>query len=685
MPIYSKSFTFASNTANLVVNIDNAYCCNEDEKYKTSVKALGTYKAITEYGYNMIEQLTGGQVNTSASEWNGRVAISLEDTALSGQLSIYGNPNNSPDAIGTFNAVYGQELYEFPTPTEHSTSANYVAGVLSPQDNRVVNVIEWDIATNIPIFETNTARNNYIRNGVGISSAINYYEPQLPPERKKKFIYNAFRHGTPTANGVEFDGTETKVFERFEVSNDAVLYPDGDGYRIKLDGELISCEMSTFDEFNNFTQYDFLVYSGLFYKAWDGITLQAGIYATRDIDTNMLIMDSEANAEAYINATTEEAKEIIASTHATNYIDIQNGNYYRPFNPTGESEEETTFGEVYHEPAFQRAYVLGRGALAEIKSALFDTTAGGIFEDIAKGLALYGENPAESIIDLSYYPFNIDDVITVGQAQNYVFFGGYQLQLQNNTVKQVIFPNGYIDLGTFVFRPSFNSWKDFTSKAYFYCPYIGVYELDITRYIGKTITTRFYVDFDTRACMCVLIGDGLMLDYFTGEIGVGQPMRATDFSAYANTQLQTILSGATNSVNMASGGVGTGASIGAMVGAGALTGGVAGAGIGLALGVGATVFNASQQNINRFNKTKGSSTGTLNEFLPQYPYFIFELDNTEEPDNLKALYGYPSDTGGQVQMFNGFLQCSKVNLVCENATENEKKEIESMLLSGVYL
>ena len=75
----------------------------------------------------------------------------------------------------------------------------------------------------------------------------------------------------------------------------------------------------------------------------------------------------------------------------------------------------------------------------------------------------------------------------------------------------------------------------------------------------------------------------------------------------------------------------------------------------------------------------------LNEYLPQYAYLIFEIQQDDPTANHDLLLGTPSNESGNISAFSGFLQVESVNLQCGIATPNEKKEILSALMNGIFI
>ena len=425
---------------------------------------------------------------------------------------------------------------------------------------------------------------------------------------------------------------------------------------------------------------------------WRGWTNEIGTFycsGTKDnplFETNCLYFYNKADSDHY-NETGEGGEK------AENWNEISNNSPI--FNPTGLDDETTVFGEVYAQAMFTQQYICSTSALREIANAFFDTTQGGIsgiFEDIKKGLEMYGEGSGvvDAVQGCTFYPFDLNQVFTQVLPQNYIYFGGYKFDMQNN-VNKIIYPNGYIDFGTFTIERTFNSYRDYApyQRLYVYLPYLAWYELDLNKYLGKSVNVRYYID--TRSgglCMAVLSVNGVMTDYMCGQIGVAYPMTLTDYSRFASAQLQTLLGGGKGVLSQG-GNVAQTTQNMAELGASAseiAVGGLALGSVGVAFQGAKTLYGLTQNNINNFNKTIGSgATSMLNEYLPQEVCFMFEIQEADETPNERMLQGYPSNSSGTIGSFSGYLEVDTVNLVCADATANEKAQIVSMLKSGVYI
>lgn len=693
MPItlpYTKTYNMSSNRQ-IKSTLTDTIGVDANEEYKTTplLSCLPTQISYPDgWGGNYTETYTINAVSPTIT--THRVAL-LIDTNVNTPSIIKDSGNNT---ISFLRTEYNDRLARTWTYTNNATpeSISIPSGM----------TVSQTFATNIPVFETSADANAYLFAStqetalVSLRKALNYKLPVEDIEGDEFEITNPWQHGTWTQYGVTVTGnmayrnvrgkmaTGGKVaFYKIEGIDSGALK-----YGVKISAEFSGLQYSV--DGLNWQNVDSFPFT-FFYRQRERELGEFDFGYGFNFDY-FPVWDSEEDADDYIDGT----KPI---TDAPNYPQISP--HYPITNDTGDDDDGTTMGEVYTRAFFSQQYICSESALQEISNALFDTSSGGIigkFEDIKKGLEMYGDSVIDAVQGCMYFPVNLTQVFAQNQSQNYIYFGGYKFDLQNSTVNKIIYPNGYYDFGGFDILPTFSnssqeSYRDFApyQRLFVFLPYIGWQELDIARYIGKHVSVRYYFDTRTGGCLaCLFVGSGntpLLVDYFSGQCGVSMPITLTDFSNYANSQIQTLLTfgngqgqNASNVANMASGlakeGVGASAIATASVGL---------LGVGGAIGATKALYGLTQNNINNFNKTKGASTSMLNMYLPQEVCFMLETQDADETANEMSLQGYPSNASGAVNSFNGYLEVDTINLVCANATDNEKKEIISMLQNGVYI
>ena len=552
-----------------------------------------------------------------------------------------------------------------------------------------------EVATNIPIFEFSTDAVNYINAQSDeialeiLQDALNYLDDETEPTGVDFKIINAWTTGEWTQYGAPAVTSVNYRCLRGRIVSGRMCYTPVAGIvngclknRIISNAEFYGLETSTDGTSwtpvpNNQLPFDFF-----YRKRVD--ELGEFSYALTFDNTGLPRFEDPDDADDYIDG-------ILNESDADNWDEISDS-YPDPQITIGQPDEQPTdMGEVYTRAFFSQQYICSASAMSEIANALFDTNPSGLWEDIKKGLEMYGDSPVDDIQGCMFFPFDLSSVFHNTQSQNYIYFGGYKFDLQNNSVLKILYPNGYIDFGSFFCKYRFNgSFRDYAPyrRLTVYLPYVGWAELDIKRYIGKTVSVRYYIDTRTGGCMACLFADGILYDYFNGQIGITMPISATDFVAYANAQVNTLLGGAGAMKNNAGA---IGSASGKLVesgvaGAGAVALGMTPvAGLAVGAGVAKTMYGLTQNNINNFNVTKGASSSMLNAYLPQNVMFLDEVQKGKPTPNEKSLMGYPSNASGALYNFSGYLEVDAVNLVCDTATENERAEIIAMLRNGVYI
>lgn len=592
---------------------------------------------------------------------------------------------------------------------------------------------QFAFSTNLPIFEDEQTALDYCnesnegtRQIMIAQNAVNYKNPDEEPETVDLEINNYGVLQVWTAEGQQDAHSTTLIYRCFKIkkiAGEVTFYKipgiDGDSlkYGIKYSNDFEAYYIGySEDGGNTYTQVAELPYNFIYRKREN----ELGRFYASPIDveldssnTGIPTWDSEEDADDYLDGN----KDI---TEATNWSTISKN--YPITNGTEEGESATEFGQTYIRSVFSQLYMINSGGLSEISNGLFDVSVGGIWDKIKKGIEMYGTDPMQCVQGLTYYPFDLSAIFTNFSNQQYVYFGGYQLEMEN-TVKKILFPQGYKDLGTMTIKRSFNDWRDFEpyTKLFVYLPYVGVQQLSLSRYYDKTVTVRYYIDIRTSVCMVVLIANGIMLDYFMGQMGVQMPITLTDFASYSSNQINTILQGATAAASAINPYCGTVARLanaayrrayktetaamdesakgnpfaplsasskhsgsGAIMAAN-IAGQVGSAAVVAGASYERTVFELATNGINGYNKTKGTATSLLNCYLPQYITFMFEIMESDESEYLNELAGKPTNVSGRLGDFSGYLECDDVMLICPIATDAERQEIIDLVKSGIYI
>lgn len=312
---------------------------------------------------------------------------------------------------------------------------------------------------------------------------------------------------------------------------------------------------------------------------------------------------------------------------------------------------------------------------------LREILSGDVMDALSDATKMFGASAISALQSLRYMPIDASEVCTLSTAAS-CQIGSYTHTF-SSSVDRIIRNDKMINCGSAFFKSPYDE-GDFRNlepwcKLYILLPYAGCHPLAISKYINKNITIKLAVDITSGACEYHIYAGNVEMDSFTGYMGSQIPLTAED-----NAQK---VAGIQNGLIQVVSGL---AQIGITAGAAGASGGTL-TPLAVAGGVsGANTMAQGLQNMsNSFNNapvdTKGASVGNLGDFGVNSPYFIFCWANSLTPKNELNVVGKPSNTGGKVSGFAGFLQCSAFNLANGfSGTETEANEIYNIMSSGVY-
>lgn len=312
------------------------------------------------------------------------------------------------------------------------------------------------------------------------------------------------------------------------------------------------------------------------------------------------------------------------------------------------------------------------------------------------GTQLFGANQIGAIRDLFYIPCSASDIATTSGTSD-IYLGSYKVEM-GQQVKWITNNNKIIDCGTVTFNETFGSYLDYEPNCllYIWLPGCGVHQLQISKYINKTVKLRYAVSVFDGSCMAILsVNNGtknIVLDTFTGNFAVHIPLTANDqarqTSAVVQGIMQTSMSAIKTVGTVGAGAVGLGAaaasaSVSALGAAGIASDMTSGG-----MSSGGTIMQAAntlQAAMDAPISTRGALSGMLSLFDTMIPTFIAARLNSVEPANELQIVGKPSATGGLVSSFSGFLKTSAFDMSNFPGTVEEAQEIQRMFSGGVYV
>lgn len=280
------------------------------------------------------------------------------------------------------------------------------------------------------------------------------------------------------------------------------------------------------------------------------------------------------------------------------------------------------------------------------------------FKDGILGLVNY---PLENIVSLKCMPVKLggtDTTIKIGNVDTGIHgdkcdyrVSGYSAYVGSCTIK----------------RP-FNNFMDYTEvELSIYLPFIGYKPLDAVMVMGRKIELTYIYDCVLGNCMAVLYvyddnGNKIMFDCHQGTCGIDIAITSTNRADIENGMINSVLSGIGHLASAYAGNIG----------------GV--------LGVASDVFNGTTQGFH--TQSTGVGNPSLMTKMDTTAFVILKRPQIMDVDkqHYGHHYGYPCNLYKKLKNLSGFTQTK--NFVCSlinNATDEEKAEIESLLNSGIYI
>lgn len=223
-----------------------------------------------------------------------------------------------------------------------------------------------------------------------------------------------------------------------------------------------------------------------------------------------------------------------------------------------------------------------------------------------------------------------------------------------------------IDCGSVSIDKYVNCYLDYVeTRVSIYLPYIGMRELNPQDVMDTSLHVVYHIDVLTGACACMIhvSGKGVLYTY-NGNCATEIPMNANNFSGAIQNAISTVVSAA----GMVAGAASGAAPITAMSAAGLIN----------------SASNAainSKPHIERSGNL-GGSAGLLSV---QTPYVIIERPHVSVPDRINTFIGNTSNITSQLKYCKGFTMVDYIHLDNIAATNEELKEIESLLKQGVII
>lgn len=335
------------------------------------------------------------------------------------------------------------------------------------------------------------------------------------------------------------------------------------------------------------------------------------------------------------------------------------------------------------------------------------------------GISLLYGDPAQSVISLMSYPFNLLSLQGLTKRNQNIYWGNF-----NSGVSSVAISSqaAYIDWGTIDLDEYWGNFLDYSphTKIELYLPWsTGFVSIDPGQVLPGSIQVITNIDLNKGSCIHNVIGktrnasitstDNILIGTYAGQCGKQIPVLSSD-----------------NASKMA--GLVTAAVAAAVIPVGGAVGGAADA-IGMARGTkGMTqyamtpsgsytrignraerIMDAASEGVSRgltqsariagrlattslaINKhpisisRNGGFTDGSSSLSVQYPYIILSRPTQSVPNEYGHHYGYPSNIYSKLSELTGYTEIGEIHLDGIPATFEELQELENILKGGIIL
>lgn len=545
------------------------------------------------------------------------------------------------------------------------------------------------IETDLPIFETDADLLAYCRSGgTDTSHILNPTdEPDPEDEYNERFKYhyvnNIFGHNT--RNATSYTGYRNYRF--FPKSKRMCFYrvqpTRSSPYTVRLMGYDLSVVVKSAPAYGSSDDdYETITGAPELYFLHKSISFADDNYYTKfKFNTDLLVYGNESDAQDYIDGTGDPRLAENFNDVSRQYNEFVDPNYGDP--DTGNDHGKNGIN-------YSRGSTLWKLSETEMHTFFSDIFDTGNISDILTNTQLFGANQINSILGVAYYPFDVADVCRLDTSKK-IYVGSWECP--NATGKRVLFNYDLLDCGSISIPRVYNDYRDYEMEIYISLPYVGVHKLNTALYMGATSLHIYYaVDVSTGCCTAHLHVTNETLtdceiDSWDGFISSMRPISAVDQQAYISGvmgNVTSIFNRETGMINDA-----TQAVTGVMTGnvKGALASGV-GPGYGFSQSAGAIgdLYGLSQSIRDVPISTRGGFSGALGMFGNQKIHIITAQKRKTVPDNKLLTVGLPSNIGGRVGLFSGFLSVSAFTMADGfTGTAEELREIETIMSSGIFL
>lgn len=268
-------------------------------------------------------------------------------------------------------------------------------------------------------------------------------------------------------------------------------------------------------------------------------------------------------------------------------------------------------------------------------------------------------DPMDCILGLSIVPVAVPNgptrAVTVGNISTGV--------VMTTAASQYV----EVDCGSINVNEYWGAYLDYDpyTKAEIYLPFIGTHPVAVDDIMKKTVTIKYHVDILSGACTAYIKCGTSVLYQFIGQCTSSIPVTGNDWTNVINGVLS--IAGSIGTM-VATGGLSAPVSAGTVAALGATGGQIA-----------STAINTMKPSIEK----SGAISGTGGMLSVLKPYIILTRPRQALPRSQNSFMGYPSFITENLGALSGYTEVEAVHLSGIPGTDEELRELETLLYKGV--
>lgn len=546
----------------------------------------------------------------------------------------------------------------------------------------------YDIRSNVWLFDSETNLNNYLRTG-DYTEALNYNSearPEEPAEEDDTVDKEYYVHSQIWESSKPSDADKTYTRDRWtkikiskSVNRPFVLEPS-DNQTLHLyinnvdDSDIVYMKESSDggETWHNVTL-------GTFHNNWwrwtKTLKKSAGLYEGAECYTNIPVFSSNLQKDLYFNNLIDETASLNPSKSFIDDITdkiVDIGKSVKIKNDLNIVRVDSSMSEL----------ILSDETFFNELAGLFNDDS--IVTQIKQGLQLHS-NPQDIFIDLFALPFEVTPLVINSIAKNKMDFGTYEHTF-SNTFKIISRPKEVTMFSTKI-TPIFNDWRDYQLSFSLYLPYCNFIHLPLDEIMNGTLSCTFVFDVASATVKYFIKSNNITIQTVEGSVRYGLPLSASNnlqgFMQKFGGASQIVGS----SLNYRDTKINSSADI---LGAGS-KGDVGGvfkgyyaqqrAKLDLGVGIAKGVVDIMKPTPKEYSGNYSNSCAFYDELEA---YLIIEQADIVYPAEIQKTYNLPDNRVANIGSCTGYFEASNVEVV-GNATAGEKAEIINLLASGCIM